>query len=568
MRLLFARHAVETKRSCRVDQLLLQHLKFHLRVYSMTQSRIAQSDDIRLTKPAPEGTQDLLNETLLGLLAQLGQRYRAPVDELLAARVEVQTRLDAGQTPDFPAETADIRAGDWKVAPIPEQLQDRRIEITGPVDRKMIINALNSGALVFMADFEDSSTPSWHNMMHGQQNLSDAVRGTIEMTAPNGKHYRLDDNPAILMVRPRGWHLDEKHVEVDGRAIPGGIFDAATFLFHNAQALIDGGRGPYLYLPKLENRHEAAVWEQVLSDIEQALGLEHGTVKVTVLIETIMAVFEMDEILHALRSRIVGLNCGRWDYIFSYIKRFKNHPDKVLPDREQVTMTVPFLRAYSQLLIKTCHRRGAFAMGGMAAQIPIKGDDAANEAAMQKVRADKKREASDGHDGTWVAHPGLIPLAREIFDEYLHGPNQLNKARRDVQVSAADLVTPAEGTITEAGVRGNITVAIRYLAAWLGGLGCVPIHHLMEDAATAEIARAQLWQWIRHPAGQLEDGRNIDLNLVRSWQQESLDAIRAEVGEDAFSAGKFAEAAELLDQITASEEFIEFITLPAYQRLD
>ena len=534
----------------------------------MTQSLNAPSDAIRLVKAAPEDTQDLLTGELLGLLAQLGQRYRSPVDALLAARIETQKRLDAGQTPDFPAETADLRAGDWKVAPIPEQLQDRRIEITGPVDRKMIINALNSGARVFMADFEDSSTPSWHNMMHGQQNLTDAVRGTIEMTAPNGKHYKLNDNPAILMVRPRGWHLDEKHVEVNGRAIPGGIFDAATFLFHNAQALIDAGRGPYLYLPKLENRHEAAVWEQVLSDIEQTLGLEVGTVKVTVLIETIMAVFEMDEILHALRNRIVGLNCGRWDYIFSYIKRFKNHPDKVLPDREQVTMTVPFLRAYSKLLIKTCHRRGAFAMGGMAAQIPIKGDDTANEAALKKVRADKKREASEGHDGTWVAHPGLIPIAREIFDEYLHGPNQLSKARRDVEVNAKDLIEPAEGTITEAGVRGNIMVAIRYLAAWLGGLGCVPINHLMEDAATAEIARAQLWQWIRHPAGRLEDGRDIDLALVREWQKESLAAIKAEVGDDAFATGKFTEAAELLDQITASEDFVEFITLPAYEQLD
>ena len=428
----------------------------------------------------------------------------------------------------------------------------------------MIINALNSGARVFMADFEDSSTPTWDNMMHGQQNLFDAVRGTIEFTGDNGKHYTLGDDPAVLIARPRGWHLDEKHVEVDGRAIPGGLFDAATYVFHNAEALIAKDSGPYLYLPKLENRFEAALWEEALSLIEQRLGLDPGTIKVTVLIETIMAVFEMDEILHALRSRIVGLNCGRWDYIFSYIKRFRNHPDKVLPDREQVTMTVPFLKAYSQLLIKTCHRRGAFAMGGMAAQIPIKNDEAANEAAIDKVRADKKREASEGHDGTWVAHPGLISLAMDIFDEYLHGANQLEKLRRDVEVGAADLVEPPEGTITEKGVRGNISVAIRYLAAWLGGQGCVPLDNLMEDAATAEIARAQLWQWSRHDAGRLEDGRNIDLDLIRHWIGEALVDIREHTGD----AEALEQAAELLKTVTADDDFVEFITLPAYSKLD
>jgi len=523
---------------------------------------------VRLLKPAPDGTQDVLSADVLEVLARLGAHYRRPVDELLAARKATQARLDAGEVPDFPKETADIRSADWTVAPIPKQLMDRRVEITGPVDRKMIINALNSDALVFMADCEDSSSPSWSNMMHGQRNLADAVNGTIELTATNGKHYALEADPAILMVRPRGWHLDEQQVEIDGRAIPGGIFDAVVFLVNNAQKLIDSGRGPYLYLPKLENRHEAALWEQVLSDIESSIGLPTGTVKVTVLIETIMAVFEMDEILYALRNRIVGLNCGRWDYIFSYIKRFKNHPDKVLPDREQVTMTVPFLKAYAQLLIQTCHRRGAFAMGGMAAQIPIKGDDEANQAALEKVRNDKKREASEGHDGTWVAHPGLIPIAREIFDEYLHGPNQLNKARRDVQVTAKDLLEPAKGTITEAGVRGNIEVAIRYLAAWLGGLGCVPIHHLMEDAATAEIARAQLWQWIRHPAGALDDGRDIDLDLVRNWLTECLENIKLEIGEAEYANGHFQQAADLLERITAEDEFIEFITLPAYEQLD
>src|SRR6056297_561795 len=521
----------------------------------------------RILAPAPEPTGGLLEPNLLRLLGELTTRFRTPVDRLLEARTQVQQRLDDGELPDFPAETREIRESDWKVAEIPDDLRDRRVEITGPVDRKMIINALNSDARVFMADFEDSSTPSWDNMMHGQQNLHDAARRTIEFTAPNGKHYALGENPAILIARPRGWHLDEKHVLVDDRPIPAGLFDAACFVRHNARVLLDNGSGPYLYLPKLENRHEAALWEEALSRIEQVVGLEPGTVKVTVLIETLPAVFEMDEILYALKQRIVGLNCGRWDYIFSYIKRFRNHPDKVLPDREQVTMTVPFLKAYSQLLIQTCHRRGAFAIGGMAAQIPIKGDDAANEAAIEKVRADKQREAGDGHDGTCVAHPGLIPLAMDIFDEYLHGANQLDKLRRDVQVSAADLIEPAEGTITEKGVRGNISVAIRYLAAWLSGQGCVPINNLMEDAATAEIARAQLWQWSRHPAGRLDDGRNIDLDLIRGWIGEALDEIRDQSG-DSFGNGALEQAAELLETVTADDDFVEFITLPAYSKLD
>jgi len=528
----------------------------------------ADSPPARILTPPPGSTAKLLPGELLELLGDLGRSFRTPVDRALAAREETQQRLDRGEVPDFPEQTREIRESEWSVAEIPADLRDRRVEITGPVDRKMIINALNSGARVFMADFEDSSTPSWSNMMHGQLNLHDAVRRTIEFTSDNGKEYRLGDDPAVLIARPRGWHLDEKHVEVDGRAIPGGLFDAATYVFHNARVLIENGSGPYLYLPKLENRHEAALWEEALSLIEKRIGLEPGTIKVTVLIETIMAVFEMDEILHALRRRIVGLNCGRWDYIFSYIKRFRNHPDKVLPDREQVTMTVPFLKAYSQLLIKTCHRRGAFAMGGMAAQIPIKNDEQANEAAIAKVSADKRREAGDGHDGTWVAHPGLIPLAMDIFNEYLHGANQLDKARRDVQVSAEQLIAPAEGTITEAGVRGNISVAIRYLAAWLDGQGCVPINNLMEDAATAEISRAQLWQWIRHPAGQLDDGRDITLDLVRQWQREALEEIQRQHGDEVFAAGKFEQAAELLDRVTADDTFVEFITLPAYQMID
>ncbi len=516
----------------------------------------------------PESARHLFSAGLRSLLGKLAVRYRDRVDERLVARKDVQARFNAGELPDFDAETAAIREGDWKVARIPDDLRDRRVEITGPVDRKMIINALNSGARVFMADFEDSSTPTWANMVDGQINLYDAVRRTIELKAPNGKHYKLEGKPAVLIVRPRGWHLDEKHVEVDGRPIPGGIFDAAVYLYNNAESLIRQGSGPYLYLPKLEHWEEARLWEEVLTDIEKVLSLKTGTIKVTVLIETLPAVFQMDEILHALQSRIVGLNCGRWDYIFSYIKCFQKHSDKVLPDRAQVTMTVPFLRAYSRLLIKTCHRRGAFAMGGMAAQIPIKGDEQANEQALKKVREDKEREAGDGHDGTWVAHPGLIPIAMEIFDRHLDGPNQLDKRLEDVEVSATDLVEPCDGTITEDGLRGNLNVAIRYMAAWLAGQGCVPINHLMEDAATAEIARAQVWQWIRHPAGKLEDGRNIDHDLISNWQGEELDRIRADVGEEAFKAGPYQAAADLLAEVTASDEFVEFLTLPAYRQLD
>lgn len=529
----------------------------------------ADNNKLELTRALPDEAKPLFSNGLRQLLARLGSQYRNRVDALLAARQTLQARLDAGALPRFPAETADIRASDWKVAPIPADLLDRRVEITGPVDRKMIINALNSDARVFMADFEDSSTPTWENMINGQVNLFDAVRRTIEFTAENGKHYQLEPDPAVLIVRPRGWHLDEKHARLGDRVIPAGIFDAAVYLYNNARALIEQGSGPYLYLPKLESRHEAELWERVLTDIEGALDIEPGTVKVTVLIETITAVFEMDEILHALKSRIVGLNCGRWDYIFSYIKRLRAHSDKVLPDRAQVTMTVPFLKAYSQLLIKTCHRRGAFAMGGMAAQIPIKGDERANAAAIEKVREDKEREAGDGHDGTWVAHPGLIPLAMEIFDRHLGDkPNQLDRLREDVSVSADDLLAPCSGTITEAGVRGNINVAIRYMGAWLAGQGCVPINHLMEDAATAEIARAQLWQWARHARGMLEDGRNIDLGLIRRWQGEELERIRADVGDEVFSSGHFLRAGELLFEVTADDDFVEFLTLPGYERLD
>ncbi|MCA1797893.1 MAG: malate synthase A [Xanthomonadaceae bacterium] len=524
---------------------------------------------VSLAAEPPPDTEFLLSDELCALLAQLAIRYRSEIGLLLDERVETQQRFNAGALPDFAAETRGLREGDWKVAPIPEGLQDRRVEITGPVERKMVINALNSGARVFMADFEDSTTPTWANLMHGQHNLYDAVRGAIEFTNPDGREYRLGPNPAVLMVRPRGLHLEERHVVVEGLPMPGALFDAAVFLFHNARELVIRGSGPYLYLPKLENENEAAVWDAVLTDIEYSLGLTPGTVKVTVLVETITAVFRMHEILHALRRRVVGLNCGRWDYIFSYIKRLRGHPDRILPDRNQVSMETPFLRAYSRLLIQTCHRRGVLAMGGMAAQIPVRGDDEANSVALARVRADKEREAGDGHDGTWVAHPGLVPVAMEIFDRVLgDAPNQVAVQRDDVHVSAADLLEPPPGTITEAGVRGNIAVAIRYLAAWLSGSGCVPINNLMEDAATAEIARAQLWQWVRSDAARLDDGRKLSRLLVRNWLLQELDAVRSAVGDDAYRDGRFRQAADLLERITADDEFVEFITLPAYKEID
>ena len=506
----------------------------------------------------------VLTPAALAFVADLHRRFDARRHELLAVRAARQARFDAGERPDFLAETAAIRAGDWRVAPIPAALLDRRVEITGPVDRKMIINALNSDAKVFMADFEDSTSPTWDNLIDGQDNLIDAVAGTIEFTSPEGKHYALKADPAVLIVRPRGWHLAEKHVRVDGAQIAGALFDFGLFAFHNAKALQARDRGPYLYLPKLQGHREAALWDDVLAHAETVLGLPAGTIKVTVLIETLPAAFEMDEILHALKSRIVGLNCGRWDYIFSYIKTLRAHRDHVLPERGQVGMTVPFLKAYSELLIKTCHRRGAFAMGGMAAQIPISGDPAANEAALARVRADKQREAKAGHDGTWVAHPGLIPVALAEFDVLMPGPNQLSRLRTDVEVGRDDLLVAPPGTITRTGFSNNIDVCVRYLAAWLDGLGCVPIHHLMEDAATAEISRAQLWQWLHHKGLTLDDGTPIDFAL--------FDGVLAGCASRLPASGlpgqaRIADAIAMLGELTHAAELAEFLTLPAYARL-
>ncbi|WP_206862065.1 malate synthase A [Lysobacter changpingensis] len=514
------------------------------------------------------GQADVLSPAALAFLADLHARFEPARQARLKARRERQAFFDAGGLPDFRDDTKAIRDGSWKVAPLPQALLDRRVEITGPVDPKMVINALNSGAKVYMADFEDSTAPTWPNLIAGQRALIDAVRGTLEFTSDAGKHYALRPfgEQAVLMVRPRGWHLDEKHVRIDGIAMSASLFDLGLFAFHNARELAAIDRGPYFYLPKLQSMEEAQLWNDVLDHIERALRLPPGQMKVTVLIETLPAVFEMDEILHALRTRIAGLNCGRWDYVFSYIKTFRAHRDKVLPERAQVTMTQPFLKAYSELLIQTCHKRGAHAMGGMAAQIPISGDEEANEAALAKVRADKLREVTAGHDGTWVAHPALIPLAQAIFDERMPTPNQRHVLREDVWVTRDDLVKPSLGTITRTGFENNVEVCVRYLAAWLDGNGCVPIHWLMEDAATAEIARTQLWQWLHSEGLHLDDGTPVDFALL----ERAFLNLPARLGDRSRIAGgsRINEAIGVLDRLTHSDTLEDFLTLPAYARLD
>lgn len=513
------------------------------------------------------GFDTILSPEALGFVGTLVREFEPRRQALLAARVERQRTLDAGTLPDFLPETAAVRAADWRIAPLPADLHDRRVEITGPVDRKMIINALNSGARVFMADFEDSTSPTWSNLVQGQVNLVDAVRRTITYTSPEGKAYRLNEQTAVLMVRPRGWHLPERHVRVDGQPVSGALFDFGLFLFHNAHELVTRGTGPYFYLPKLESHLEARLWNDVFVRAQELLGLPRGTIRATVLIETILAAFEMEEILFELREHSAGLNCGRWDYIFSIIKKFRGHEAFTMPDRALVTMTAPMMRAYSLLAIKTCHRRGAPAIGGMAAQIPIKDDPAANEAALGKVRADKEREAGDGHDGTWVAHPGLVPIALEIFDRVMPAPNQIARARDDVEVSAADLLRVPEGPITERGVRHNIDVGIQYMAAWLGGNGCVPIYHLMEDAATAEISRSQLWQWTHHANARLDDGRRVTPALFTALLEDEAERLRATLGDHAFRAGHYDLARSLIGHIALDHEFTEFMTLAGYEHL-
>jgi len=531
----------------------------------MSEQQLPEGVDI-LEVVTPEMA-EILTPEALAFVAGLNRAFRGRRAELLAARAVRQEAFEAGERPDFLPETKSIRDDDsWRIAPIPADLQDRRVEITGPVERKMVINALNSGAKMFMSDFEDSNTPTWHNTIIGQINLRDAVRRTITFESPEGKKYALNDDIATLLVRPRGWHLNEKHVLIDGEPVSAGIFDFGLFFFHNAKEQLGRGTGPYFYLPKLESHLEARLWNDIFVKAQNDLGVPQGSIKGCVLIETILAAFEMDEILYELRDHSAGLNCGRWDYIFSCIKKFRRDPDFVLADRALVTMTTHFLRSYSLLAIKTCHKRGAQAMGGMAAQIPIKNDPEANDAAMAKVHADKEREAGDGHDGTWVAHPGLVSIAMDAFDAVLGDkPNQVDRLRPDVEVTGADLLTfEPSGPITEAGLRTNVNVGIQYLGAWISGMGCVPINNLMEDAATAEISRSQVWQWIRSPKGRLEDGRDIDVDLFHTVLGEELAKVKAQFGD----AGRYEEGAALFDQITANEDFVDFLTLPAYDLID
>ncbi|MGX1743276.1 malate synthase A [Bosea sp. NPDC055353] len=511
--------------------------------------------------------EQILSTEALGFVADLHRRFNETRKRLLALRAERQKRFDAGETPDFLAETRHIREGDWTVAPIPADLTDRRVEITGPVDRKMIVNALNSGAKVFMADFEDASSPVWANMIEGQVNLRDRWANRIDFTDPtNGKDYKLKAKPAVLIIRPRGWHLPERHIEIDGEEASGSLVDFGLYVFHNAKAALAAGSGPYFYLPKLESHLEARLWNDVFVAAQSALGLKNGTIKATVLIETLPAAFEMDEILYELREHMAGLNCGRWDYIFSFIKKLARNKAYVLPDRSQVVMSKAFLRAYSLLLIKTCHKRGAFAMGGMAAQIPVKNNPEANAAAFAKVKADKEREAGDGHDGTWVAHPDLVPVAMEVFDRLMPQANQLGKKRDDVSIGAKDLLEVHQGTRTEEGFRENIRVGVQYIEAWLRGRGAVPIYNMMEDAATAEISRAQIWQFVQYGVA-LEGGITADAALFKRCLPEEMERVKGELGAETYAKGRFPEAIALFETLSLAPNFEDFLTVPAYAKL-
>ena len=529
-------------------------------------TKVAEVAGVELLMPSGPGYDRILTPEALAFVAGLHRKFEKRRQELLVARVERQKRLDAGAKPDFLPETKSIRESDWVVAPLPKDLLDRRVEITGPVDRKMIINALNSGAKVFMADFEDSNTPTWTNQIEGQINLADAIRRTITFEDPSTrKAYKLNEKIAVLLVRPRGWHLNEAHIRIDGQPMSGSLFDFGLYFFHNAKELLAHGSGPYFYLPKMESHLEARLWNDVFLHSQEAIGLPRGSIKATVLIETILATFELHEILYELREHSSGLNCGRWDYIFSFIKKFSHDAQAMLPDRGKVTMTSHFLRSYSKLVIQSCHKRNVHAMGGMAAFIPIKNDPVANEKAIAQVRADKEREASDGHDGTWVAHPGLVPVAMEIFDRLMPGPNQIDKKLEDFRVTAKDLLEVPQGQITEAGLRQNIAVGLGYLEAWFRGTGCVPLFNLMEDAATAEISRAQLWQWVHHGA-HLEDGRLVDVALCDKILEEELAKMDTpDLSPERKKA--FQTAAELIRKLVRSSQFVEFLTLPAYQQV-
>jgi malate synthase len=533
---------------------------------SMTTSQ--SRSDVQIIGVMNDEYAAILTPGAIDFVQKLATRFSESRKQLLGQRVEKQKQIDAGWSPDFLDETKEVRESSWSISPLPRDLQDRRVEITGPVDRKMMINALNSGAKVFMADLEDSNSPTWENSIQGQINLQDAVTGTISFVSPQGKQYLLNKETATLIVRPRGWHLIEKHVLIHGEPISASLFDFGLYFYHNAKSLIEKGTGPYFYLPKLESHLEARLWNEVFVFAQEELGIPLGTIKATVLLETILAAFEMDEILYELRDHSAGLNCGRWDYIFSFLKKFSNRPDCILPDRELVTMTTPFMRAYSLLCIQTCHRRNAPAIGGMAAQIPVKNDELANEEAFHKVRSDKEREAKDGHDGTWVAHPALVPVALEVFNEYMPEANQINKKLIELRVLAKDLLEVPKGEITEQGLRTNISVGVQYLESWLRGKGAVPINNLMEDAATAEISRAQVWQWIRHPAGVVEGGRKITITFFQELLEDELDKLKRAIGEEGFNAEKYSLAAKLFAELTLNDEFVEFLTLPGYAYLD
>jgi malate synthase len=527
----------------------------------------ASDPGIRVLTPAPSDCAAILEPAALRFLAGLARRFEPERQRLLARRRDRQRELDAGRLPDFLPETKEIRDSEWTVAAIRPDLTDRRVEITGPVERKMMINALNSGANVFMADFEDANAPTWENNVRGQQNVRDAVTGAIAYTSPEGKRYALEPKIATLVVRPRGWHLVEKHVTVDEQPMAASLFDFGLTFFHTAATRIASGSGPYFYLPKLESHLEARLWNDVFVFAQDALGIPRGTIRATVLIETILAAFETDEILWELRDHSAGLNCGRWDYIFSYIKKLRSRPERLLPDRARVTMEQPFLRAYADLVVRTCHRRGIHALGGMAAQIPNKRDAALNAQALEKVRQDKLREVRQGHDGTWVAHPALVPLAREVFDAHMPGPHQIARKREDVRVTAGDLLATPAGEITADGLRTNLSVALQYLAAWLDGLGCVPINNLMEDAATAEISRAQVWQWLHHGA-RLQDGRPVTAAMVQQIIAELVQALPERVGAGGPGANKLSLAGRILSELATGAEFAEFLTTVAYEHLD
>lgn len=508
----------------------------------------------------------LLSEGAVAFLTELQQRFNPIREKLLEERIAQQKRIDAGILPDFLPETEHIRNGGWVVDPLPLDLRDRRVEITGPVERKMIINALNSGAKTFMADFEDSNTPTWSNVLQGQLNLQEAIRGTISLEA-GGKSYQLNEEPAVLLVRPRGWHMEEQHFMVDGKPMSAGLFDFGLYFYHNATALTGRGSGPYFYLPKTESYKEARLWNTVFDFAENYLDVPRGLIKATVLIETITAAFQLHEILYELRTHAAGLNCGRWDYIFSFIKKFKNVPGYIFPERSQITMTVPFMRAYTQLVVQTCHRRNALAIGGMAAQIPVKNNEEANRKALEQVRADKMREVKDGHDGTWVAHPGLVPVALEVFDQYMPQQNQVDNKRHDFVTAGIHLISLPQGTITEKGLRLNINVGILYIESWLRGNGAAAIYNLMEDAATAEISRTQVWQWL-HSNARLDDGRMVNQDLYETLRDEEIEQIRQEVGAEVYHRGKFAKAIQIFNRLVVQQEYEEFFTIKAYHELE